>query len=150
MLTIENDFIYLTCDEQQARQLDAVWVKSKNAYRLPNTLGALREMYRLGFDVMEYGKKKAEAKEQLLSIKNSNPTAYQDKRLRPYQQTDINFLQHIPNCGIFNEQRTGKSFTALKLFEAEGRKKNLIVCPASLVLNWATRSGNSQTALLFL
>jgi SNF2 family DNA or RNA helicase len=136
MLKIESDFIYLTCTEQQARKLDAIYVKSKKQWKLPNTLGALRELHKLGFDVMEYGKKKAEAREKLLQIKSSDPTTFQDKRLRPYQQTDINFLGHLPHAGVFNEQRTGKSVTVLKAFETEGRKKNLIVCPASLVLNW--------------
>jgi hypothetical protein len=41
MLKIENDNIYFTATEQTARKLDAVWVKSKNAWKLPNTLGAL-------------------------------------------------------------------------------------------------------------
>jgi SNF2 family DNA or RNA helicase len=136
-INIEVNFIYIQCNEQQAKKLDAVWVKSRNAWRLPNTLGALRELHRLGFDVAEYGKQKAKERERLLSVKNSKPTAYQDKRLRPYQQTDIDFLQHIPNAGVFNEPRTGKSITTLKLCETEKRKKNLIVCPASLVINWA-------------
>lgn len=136
MLTIENDFIYLQCTDKQAKVLDAQWMKGRKSYRLPNTLGALRELHRQGFDVMEYGKKKASLRDKLLELKSINPTSLQDKRLRPYQQTDINFLQHIPHCGVFNDPRTGKSFTTLMLFEAEGRKKNLIVCPASLVLNW--------------
>jgi hypothetical protein len=59
MLTIENEFIYFTATEQTARKLDAVWVKSKNAYKVPNTLGALRELHKAGYDVAEYGKKKA-------------------------------------------------------------------------------------------
>lgn len=137
MITIENDFIYLTCSDQHAKKLDAQWVKSKKAYRLPNTLGALRELHRLGYDVAEYGKQKAELRERLLTLKTKEPKAYQDKRLRPYQQTDIDFLQNIPHAGVFNDPRTGKSITTLKLCESEGRKKNLIVCPASLVLNWA-------------
>jgi SNF2 family DNA or RNA helicase len=85
---------------------------------------------------MTYGKLKAKQRQELLQLKQAESTTYQDKRLRPYQQTDINFLGRLPNAGVFNEQRTGKSFTVLKAFEAEGRKKNLIVCPATLVLNW--------------
>ncbi len=137
MIQIENDYIYITCTDKQAKQLDAVWVKSRKAYKLPNTLGALRELHRQGFDVAEYGKKKAEAREKLLSLKIKEPTKLIDKRLRPYQQTDIDFLQHIPQAGIFNDPRTGKSITSLKLCEVENHKKNLIVCPATLVLNWA-------------
>jgi SNF2 family DNA or RNA helicase len=136
MLTIENEFIYFTATEQTARKLDAVWVKSKNAYKVPNTLGALRELHKAGYDVAEYGKQKAQARELLLMFKSSNQYRELDKRLRPYQHQDIRFLQQLPNAAIFNEQRTGKTPTTLKLLEAERHEKIIIICPASLVLNW--------------
>lgn len=136
-IKIESDFIYFQAAEAQAKQLDAIYVKSRKAYKLPNTLGALRELHKLGFDVMEYGIRKKAKRRDLLELKNSNPLFTIDKRLRPYQQTDINFLKELPHAGVFNDPRTGKSVTMLKLFELEGRKKNLIVCPASLVINWA-------------
>lgn len=137
MMNIEQDFIYFTATDAQAKKLDAIWVKSKNMWKLPNTLGALRELHKEGFDVCEYGKRKAEARERLLKTKNHPPAIMFDVRLRPYQQQDINFLSFLPNAGVFNDPRTGKSITTLKLCEAEKRKKNLIVCPASLVINWA-------------
>jgi SNF2 family DNA or RNA helicase len=136
MITFEKEFIYFSSDDQKAKKLDAIWIKSRKCWKLPNTLGALREMHRLGFDVMEYGKQKAKARETILSVKNSEPTTYLDKRLRPYQQTDINFLMQLPNAGVFNEQRTGKTPTTLKLIEAEGHEKIMVICPASLVLQW--------------
>jgi SNF2 family DNA or RNA helicase len=136
MLTIENDNIYFTATEQTARKLDGVWVKSKNAYKVPNTLGSLRELHKAGYDVAEYGKKKAQARELLLMFKSSNQYRELDKRLRPYQHQDIRFLQQLPNAAIFNEQRTGKTPTTLKLLEAEEHEKIIIICPASLVLNW--------------
>jgi hypothetical protein len=109
MLTIEKDNIYFTATEQTARKLDAVWVKSKNAYKVPNTLGALRELHKAGYDVAEYGKKKAEARENLL-VSKTKPSfliPYGEK-LRPYQNIDIQFLKKLPHAAIFNEQRTGK------------------------------------------
>jgi SNF2 family DNA or RNA helicase len=136
MLTIENDNIYFTATEQTARKLDGVWVKSKNAYKVPNTLGSLRELHKAGYDVAEYGKKKAQARELLLMFKSSNQYRELDKRLRLYQHQDIRFLQQLPNAAIFNEQRTGKTPTTLKLLEAERHEKIIIICPASLVLNW--------------
>jgi SNF2 family DNA or RNA helicase len=138
MLTIEKDNIYFTATEQTARSLDGVWVKSKNAYKVPNTLGALRELHKAGYDVAEYGKKKSQIRTDFLELKNNeNPSFNLDNRLRPYQRVDISFLTQLPHAGVFNDPRTGKSVTALKTFEVEGRKKNLLVCPASLVLNWS-------------
>jgi SNF2 family DNA or RNA helicase len=136
MLKIENDNIYFTATEQTARKLDAVWVKSKNAYKVPNTLGSLRELHKAGYDVAEYGKKKAELRESLLSIKHLEMPNTLIDNLRPYQRADINFIKRLPNAAIFNEQRTGKTPTTLKLLEAEGHEKIIIICPASLVLNW--------------
>lgn len=134
-MEINNDFIYIQANETQAKKLDAVWVKSRNAWRVPNTLGALRELHQLGYDVLEYGKKKAEARERLLSIKEGGFYQVIDG-LRPYQNKDISFLRQLPHAAIFNQQRTGKTPTTLKLIEAEGHEKAIVVCPASLVLNW--------------
>jgi SNF2 family DNA or RNA helicase len=137
MIVLESNFIYIQCNEAQAKKLDAVWVKSRNAWRLPNTLGALRELHRAGFDVMEYGKEKARVREFLLKLKAEwFEVNGIDSRLRPYQSTDVNFLRKLPHAAIFNEQRTGKTPTTLKLLEAEGHDKIIIICPASLVLNW--------------
>jgi SNF2 family DNA or RNA helicase len=140
MLTIEKDNIYFTATEQTARKLDAVWVKSKNAYKVPNTLGALRELHKAGYDVAEYGKKKAETREKLLWIKNHEDVVLKNlggfEKLRPYQRTDIQFMINLPHAAVFNEQRTGKTPTTLKLLEAERHEKIIIICPASLVLNW--------------
>lgn len=137
MLTIENNFIFFTATEQQAQKLDAVYVKSKKAYRLPNTLGALREMYRMGYDTAEYGKRKKHTLEQFKHMKqHENSMMALDNQLRPYQRIDVSYLSQLPHAGIFNEQRTGKTPTTLKLLEAEGHDKIIIICPASLVLNW--------------
>jgi SNF2 family DNA or RNA helicase len=140
MVTIENDFIYLTCSEPQANKLDAQWIKSRKQYRLPNTLGALRELHRLGFDVMEYGKKKADIRELFLKWKAREDITegFSDwmPNLRPYQRVDVAFLCKLPHAGIFSEMRTGKTPTTLKLIEAEGHEKVIVICPASLVLNW--------------
>jgi SNF2 family DNA or RNA helicase len=56
--------------------------------------------------------------------------------LRPYQIEDVNFLAKLDTAGIFNQQRTGKTPTALKVLECKGCKKNLVVCPATAIYNW--------------
>lgn len=136
MLVIEKDHIYIKCNEATAKKLDALWVKSKGMYRLPNTLGALRELHRAGFDVMEHGKNKSAHRTALLKFKTGANNWRTFSKLRPYQNTDINFLMQLPHAAIFNEQRTGKTPTTLKLIEAEGHEKVIVICPASLVLNW--------------
>ncbi|CAH1762095.1 14210_t:CDS:2, partial [Entrophospora sp. SA101] len=40
-----------------------------------------------------------------------------DFKLRPYQEKDVNFLSQQKNIGIFNEMRTGKTPTALAIFQ---------------------------------
>lgn len=138
-IAIDSNWIYVQCTETQARQLDAVWVKSKQAYKLPNTLGALRELHKQGFNVTEYGKKKAEARDRFLDIKNRKDSTRihgTEGKLRPYQRVDVQFLYMLPHAAVFNEQRTGKTPSTLKLIEAEGHEKIIVICPASLVLNW--------------
>lgn len=136
--TIEKDWIYFQTNDATAKALDAIFVKRLNLWKVPNTLGALRELHRHGYNVAEYGKKKAEAKEKMLIRKRTKIEHHVKglERLRPYQKTDINFISFLPHAAIFNEQRTGKTPTTLKLIEAEGHEKIMVICPASLVLNW--------------
>lgn len=56
--------------------------------------------------------------------------------LRPYQLEDVAFLASLDSAGCFNEQRTGKTPTALKVIEAKGLKKVVIIAPSSAIYNW--------------
>lgn len=56
--------------------------------------------------------------------------------LRSYQIEDIEFLMQRPTAACFNEQRTGKTPTALKVMEKHNAKKILIICPASAIYQW--------------
>lgn len=56
--------------------------------------------------------------------------------LRPYQIEDVQFLSQLNCAGCFNEQRTGKTPTALKTFETKNINKILIICPASAIYKW--------------
>lgn len=57
--------------------------------------------------------------------------------LRPYQIEDIEFLSKLKCSGCFNEQRTGKTPTALKVLRKQMRRKILIIAPASALYQWA-------------
>lgn len=56
--------------------------------------------------------------------------------LRPYQKEDVEFIKQHKCCGVFNEQRTGKTPTALTALNEQGIKKIIIVCPASTIPQW--------------
>lgn len=130
---ITDNWLLFEANETTAKRLDAVWVASKKKWKLPNTLGALRELHRSGYEVASYGKQKASKREKRLQMKN---TPFHIEGLRAYQGMDINFLCSLPHAAIFNQQRTGKTPTTLKLIEIQKFARIIVICPASLVSNW--------------
>ena len=56
--------------------------------------------------------------------------------LRPYQKEDMMKLKTKKAMGCFNEQRTGKTPTALVTLDTEGYKKILVVTVASAIYQW--------------
>ena len=57
--------------------------------------------------------------------------------LREYQKEDVAFLAPLSSAACFNQQRTGKTPTALKLIEAKDLRKVLIISPSSAIFQWA-------------
>lgn len=68
----------------------------------------------------------------MLCQKNSNLT----QKLRPYQREDVDFLKSLPSAGCFNEQRTGKTPTAICTVLEQDFNKVLIVCPKTALYPW--------------
>lgn len=56
--------------------------------------------------------------------------------LRPYQREDAEFIKLHKCCGVFNEQRTGKTPTVLTALNEQSVKKIIIVCPATVIPQW--------------
>ena len=56
--------------------------------------------------------------------------------LRAYQQEDVDKLIRLKTAGLFNEQRTGKTPTALQAMAQAHVERLLIICPASLSYVW--------------
>lgn len=56
--------------------------------------------------------------------------------LRPYQRADVLKLAKLKCSACLNEQRTGKTPTALMITKLQQRKKVLIVCPSVATYNW--------------
>lgn len=57
-------------------------------------------------------------------------------QLRPYQQEDVKFLSQQKSIAIFNEMRTGKTPTALAIFQQWSVDNLLIICPSILQTQW--------------
>lgn len=57
-------------------------------------------------------------------------------KLRPYQEKDVLKLMRLKCSACLNEQRTGKTPTALSIIEYQFRKKVLIVCPGTAAYKW--------------
>lgn len=57
-------------------------------------------------------------------------------KLRQYQKADVIKLSKLKCSACLNEQRTGKTATALNILKVQQRKKILIVCPGVAAYNW--------------
>ena len=136
MLTHDDHAVYFTATSKVAKSLDAIYVQSKKCYKVPMNIYALRELYKALPDerekIKELGLKENERLEHLFELDDK----IYDKRLRTYQNEDINFLDKLTGRGVFNEQRTGKTPTTLIALREEGAKSILIICPSSLLQNW--------------
>ena len=57
-------------------------------------------------------------------------------KLRPYQKADALKLAKLKACACLNEQRTGKTPTALAISKLQRNTRVLIVCPGIALYNW--------------
>lgn len=78
---------------------------------------------------------KAEKKKSNITVKFSLPKTKLKTELRPYQKTGAGFMLAVNRCINADEMGLGKTIQALMYCE-EKKTKALIVCPASLKLNW--------------
>lgn len=67
--------------------------------------------------------------------KKQSPIVY-DNRLRPYQNSDVEFLSSIDAKGVFNEQRTGKTPTTIMTLKKCGESNNILIVPKSTITQW--------------
>src|SRR5437763_5435930 len=144
----DENFVYLIDTpfgkkEDMKQYLSGVWVSNKKfkGFRFPKNVNCMRELVRyfpelrtneefvrdgkMLADEVDYWRDK---KEQLM---------FADLRLREYQNKDAYYLKERGSCLVLNEPRTGKTPTMITVLKALGTKRNLVICPSSLVLNWA-------------
>lgn len=119
--------------------LDAV--KTKNGWRLPKNLHVYRELYKMipelrsNAEFVSDGKRSAKEREYWLALKKERSMSFPE--LRPYQNQDAYYLIQRGSCLVLNEPRTGKTPTMIKVLSALGKRRNIVICPSSLVFNWA-------------
>jgi SNF2 family DNA or RNA helicase len=143
----DNNFVYLIDTpfgkkEDMKQYLSGVWVSNKKfkGFRFPKNVHCMRELVRYFPELRENeefikdGQTAAKEIEFWTMIKEA---ATDEFGLRKYQNQDANYLIHRGSTLVLNEPRTGKTPTMITVLKALETKKNLVVCPSSLVLNWA-------------
>jgi SNF2 family DNA or RNA helicase len=144
----DENFIYLIDTpfgkkEDMKQYLSGVWVSNKKfkGYRFPKNVYCMRELVRYfpelrtNEEFIKDGQELGEEESLWLELKNW-ANIHNDK-LREYQNQDAGYLMKRGSCLVLNEPRTGKTPTMITVLKALGTKRNLVICPSSLVLNWA-------------
>lgn len=116
-------------------------VKRGKGWRLPKNVFVYRELFKFFPELRnddEFIKDGQIAKEETeLWLKLKNWETVHDYGLRKYQNDDVSYLVERGSALVLNEPRTGKTPTMITVMKALGRRRNLVICPSSLVLNWA-------------
>lgn len=144
----DTHFIYISGNtyhrkDEIKNNLSGVWFDNKKGkgYRFPKNVFTYRELWKAfpelksNTEFVEDGKLSNEEMEVTLELKKW--ANLHDDRLREYQNQDAGYLKSRGSCLVLNEPRTGKTPTMITVLKALGTRKNLVVCPSSLVLNWA-------------
>jgi SNF2 family DNA or RNA helicase len=143
----DKNFVYLidtpySKKEDMKQYLSGVWVSNKKfkGFRFPKNVHCMRELVRYFPELRENeefikdGQTAAKEIEFWTMIKEA---ATDEFGLRKYQNQDANYLIHRGSTLVLNEPRTGKTPTMITVLKALETKSNLVICPSSLVLNWA-------------
>jgi SNF2 family DNA or RNA helicase len=146
----DENFVYLidtpfSKKEDMKQYLSGVWVSNKKfkGFRFPKNVHCMRELVRYfpelrtNEEFIKDGQIVADDEKFWLNKKESDIAPFYDNRLRGYQMQDSWYLQSRGSCLVLNEPRTGKTPTMITVLKALGTKRNLVICPSSLVLNWA-------------
>ena len=132
----DDNFIYLKATTKEATAIGAFFVKSKNAFRVPINFMTVNEIFENTLDeaLIPLMYKVGTNIQDIVALKNENDIKG-NEYLRPYQRVDVEFIKKNGSVAVFNEQRTGKTPTILTAVQ-EYLGQGIVVCPASLKLNW--------------
>jgi SNF2 family DNA or RNA helicase len=118
--------------------------KRGKGWRVPKNLFVYRELYKFfpelkkDKDFMtdyELAAKEVTFWSRMKTDFMDNLAYHQD--LRPYQNNDVHYLTKRGSALVLNEPRTGKTPTMITVMKNLSHKRNIVICPSSLVLNWA-------------
>ena len=148
MITIDYDspnflltFPYNQHDLKAVRSLPIRdWVKTDKVWKVPQL--AVRTL-----DTLPDARWTSEAKVAQKSIDSSlleliehkfddSVTGEESSPLRPYQQIGVNFLAKAKKALLADEMGLGKSIQSISTVVSLNAKRNLILCPSTLKLNW--------------
>ena len=144
-MKIDQNHIFISHkNNNELKKLGGTWNAKHHAWRFPKSIHALKEIEQALPDILQLEayqniKQTLEAQRSALTTLKQQAQAtpqQQNDKLRPYQRQDVEYLRHIPNAAILNQPRTGKTPTVIETLKVKGLKKNLIICPASLLFNW--------------
>jgi len=155
---LTDDALYMTLPYESKEAikeiLNGTWSKKQKAWKFPRNTHVMREL----MDYFSHLKRDAtfmvtyermqQAKIKFLQTKVEDVVI--DDRLREYQNQDINYLKKLPSAGIFNQQRTGKSPTTIIMLKEIKALSVLLVCPASLLINWSKEFNTWDSREVFI
>lgn len=115
------------------------WIKDKKVWEVPELVAqTLNDIPELVWEKEAFNRKEVVEKAILKLVDYKFSTeGDENEYLRPYQQIGVNFLIRAKKALLADDMGLGKSLQALQaIFDLE-LDNNLIICPATLKLNWA-------------
>ena len=147
----DNTFFLISNDEEKARKA-GLTLSTKSKYKNGDLIWFTSDFSRKPtfnpYAVLNfYNEADDKAKEHLQCLKNSyDASRAKNSAIRipipngleylPYQKAGIAYALDHGNCLIGDEPGLGKTIQAVGIANATGAKRVLVVCPASIRLNW--------------
>jgi len=136
-ITFEKDKYYISCgygERQQIRAAGFKWESSTKKWFTNNFYIALAGAKKLGVNNFP-----DELYRLILALKNSyadTPQNNTESSLFNYQKAGVEGIRSLKNVLLADEQGLGKTLQVIEYLNLAAHKKRLIICPASLKLNW--------------
>jgi len=147
MIKIDYDFPYFVLtfpynqnDLRAVRSLPLRdWVKIDKVWKVPQlavkTLDGLHDAHWTS-EAIDAQKSIDSSLLELIEYKFDDSITDEATLLRPYQQIGVNFLSKAKKALLADEMGLGKSIQSISTVVNLNGKRNLILCPSTLKLNW--------------